>query len=421
MAQLNVFMDGDRCGTLEQTNTGDLRFTYDDEYLANPTVTPLSLSMPISRREHRKRVVLPFLDGLLPDNEMARRAIGQRYAVSPNNPFALLAHIGADVAGALQILPPGIESSDQTQPRGSVRALSESDVIEATNATVSQYRHGGGVPGDTSRFSLAGAQPKLALCRTNHGGWGAPEGSTPTTHIIKPQSTDFDRLDLVEFMTMRSAAWLGLNVATTWLETFGDWPAIVVQRYDRAFTGHQWHRLHQEDLAQALGVASARKYQYQDGGPGVGDAARVFRGLARPVNRQEVAWRFFQGLAFNAVFRCTDAHAKNYSLLLNGSQVTMAPLYDLASIVPYDTESQRAFSAMKVGNHYRFASITDGDFAKAASILGLEEVRALDYVIDLKHRRRDAVEAARDEVVANDKRNQPKVDTILARFLTAWN
>lgn len=46
--------------------------------------------------------------------------------------------------------------------------------------------------------------------------------------------------------------------------------------------------------------------------------------------------RFVDALAFTWIIAGTDAHAKNYSLLLAGPQVRLAPLYDVASALPYD-------------------------------------------------------------------------------------
>jgi serine/threonine protein kinase HipA of HipAB toxin-antitoxin module len=46
--------------------------------------------------------------------------------------------------------------------------------------------------------------------------------------------------------------------------------------------------------------------------------------------------RFVNALAYNWIIGSTDAHAKNYSVLLSGLQVRLASLYDVASTLPYD-------------------------------------------------------------------------------------
>ena len=93
---LRVLLNGQHCGTVTQDDRGDTRFRYAPDYrgradgAAGRTITPLSLSMPLVLTEHRKRVVLPFLDGLLPDSAEARRAIAERFGVNPANPVAIL-------------------------------------------------------------------------------------------------------------------------------------------------------------------------------------------------------------------------------------------------------------------------------------------------------------------------------------------
>lgn len=58
--------------------------------------------MPISNRSYDQKTVLPYLFGLLPDSEQQRRAIAAEYEVRPNNPLALLEHIGLDCPGGVQ-------------------------------------------------------------------------------------------------------------------------------------------------------------------------------------------------------------------------------------------------------------------------------------------------------------------------------
>jgi len=399
MTELYVYMDGALCGLLEQDGKGDLRFRYDEEYRNQSEATPLSLSMPLQRIEHRKRVVLPFLDGLLPDSEQARTAMARHFGVNPRNPFAMLQFCGADVAGALQILRPEIAASDSSGTYESLHPLSDTEVSDVLSAVVEEYRTGRPIYVQAGRFSLAGAQPKLALCRINDGSWAAPLGSTPTTHILKPQTGDFDRIDVVEHMTMRAASVLEIPVARTWLESIGDWSVIVVERYDRIRVNDSWRRLHQEDFGQALGVSPSKKYQHMDGGPGVGEVARLLRNLPRPLDRQEVAWRFFQGLVFNTIFRCTDAHIKNYSLLLQGSHVSIAPLYDLATVIPYDPHSGSANAAMKIGEHYQFNAITEADFEATARTLGIDRAQGVDFVAMLRMRAQEAWQMAYTQTV----------------------
>jgi HipA-like C-terminal domain len=115
---------------------------------------------------------------------------------------------------------------------------------------------------------------------------------------------------------------------------FGDQSAIVVDRYDRYPSGAGFGRIHQGDLCQALAVPPTRKYQ-NEGGPGPNDIAELLR-RAMPTRFAEQAVRgFADALIWNWLIAGTDAHAKNYSLLLSRGEARLAPLYDIASALPY--------------------------------------------------------------------------------------
>lgn len=116
--ELDVYLDGRWCGRITQSSEGNLTFEYDDAYRTSSAATPLSLSMPLTAALHRKRVVLPYLQGLLHDSEEALRAIARRYSVSANYPFALLEHVGVDAAGAIQLVPTGSASIDSAMSIG---------------------------------------------------------------------------------------------------------------------------------------------------------------------------------------------------------------------------------------------------------------------------------------------------------------
>lgn len=117
-------------------------------------------------------------------------------------------------------------------------------------------------------------------------------------------------------MTMHAARLLGNRVASSELMRIGDWDVLVSERYDRASVNGQWRRLHQEDLCQALSVPPSKKYQRLDGGPGIADIAGLVRSLPLTADRRSTGTAFYRALVFNVIAGCTDAHAKNYSLML---------------------------------------------------------------------------------------------------------
>lgn len=60
-----------------------------------------------------------------------------------------------------------------------------------------------------------------------------------------------------------------------------------------------------------------------------------------------------RAVAFNWLILGTDAHAKNYSLLLSGQQVRFAPLYDIASTLPYGDHPRKLRLAQGIAGEYR--------------------------------------------------------------------
>ena len=393
-AYLDVFLDGVRAGRLTQAPGGAVTFSYDDEYTTRRSPTPLSLSMPLNRSRHTNRVVTAWLEGLLPDNLAVREEWGRRFEVSARSAFSLLRHVGRDAAGAVQVLPVDVDPPDAALRTGEVRRLSEAEVTEMLVA-LTMRDNGWEVGEGAGRWSLAGAQNKVALHRLDDGTWAVPLDSTPTTYILKPTRADtrFAGLHVNEFVCLRAAGLLGLRVAEVDLVDFGGAKTLVVTRYDRGRTrGGAWLRLHQEDLLQAMSYRPEKKYQ-ADGGPSVKNVAMLFSTLALP-DRELVRSAFFDALAYNVLVGGTDAHAKNYSVLLRGPRVALAPLYDVASYAPYLKEGESPRSSMKVGKNWQVRDVTAQDWAEVGAALGLDPDEALERVDRLRQGLPDALAAA---------------------------
>jgi serine/threonine-protein kinase HipA len=129
----------------------------------------------------------------------------------------------------------------------------------------------------------------------------------------------------------------------------GDEVAICVERYDRVKQDGTWLRIHQEDVCQALGVRPEMKYQ-NEGGPSPQAIGKLIRDYS--TESEGDLQVFFLALIFNWFIGGSDAHAKNYSLLLGSNQgVRLAPLYDISSALPYDGIARRKLKlAMKIGS-----------------------------------------------------------------------
>lgn len=105
MAELAIVMKGYPVGTLHCSPSGAHEFGYDVSWLNTPGARPISLSLPLGRRRFKGEVVYNFFDNLLPDNMQIRQRIVSRHHAASSQPFDLLAEIGMDCVGALQIYP----------------------------------------------------------------------------------------------------------------------------------------------------------------------------------------------------------------------------------------------------------------------------------------------------------------------------
>jgi serine/threonine-protein kinase HipA len=385
---LIVVLGGVFAGTLTRSQ-GALTFTYDEVYQSTPAATPLSVSMPLAARTHRSAAVTSWLWGLLPDNADVLDRWARRFQASASSPFSLLATpVGEDCAGAVQFLRPDRVDAVVGQA-GTIEWLDDDQVAARLTTLMGDPAAWLG-PDFTGQFSLAGAQAKTALYFDGDL-WGLPTGAAPTTHILKPAIAGLDDHDLNEHLCLDAAHRAGLLVARTRIARFQKRTAVVVDRYDRRRVDGGVVRIHQEDLCQALGVAPRRKYQ-ADGGPGPGALSKLLRDTIQPMAAATAAIEAFtDALAWNWIIGGTDAHAKNYSILLAGDQVRFAPLYDVASILPYDgVYEPKLKMAMKLGGEYRLKGHSRTTWPKVAAEVGLDADRTVARVAVLTATASDA-------------------------------
>ncbi|MDA9544997.1 serine/threonine-protein kinase HipA [Bradyrhizobium sp. USDA 372] len=354
MAELIALLDGTEVGRVRSEARGRLTFVYDNAWRNAERAYPLSLSMPLAAEEHGPATVQSFLWGLLPDNEQVLERWAKKFQVSARNVFALISNVGEDCAGAIQFVTPDRLGALKTGKDDKIEWLDKSEI--ANRLRVLREDHAAWrLPSDTGQFSLAGAQPKTALVLKDNK-WGIPSGRIPTTHILKPPTGHFDGHAENEHICLQLARELGLPAAETKVMRFEQEIAIVVERYDRQVSGNDIIRVHQEDICQAMGIPPTKKYQ-NEGGPTPADVVELLRTYS--TDREADLETFVSALVFNWLIGGSDAHAKNYSLLLaSGALVRLAPLYDIASILPYDHVDQRKIKlAMKVGGEYKLDQI----------------------------------------------------------------
>jgi serine/threonine-protein kinase HipA len=345
---LAVYLHGRRAGTLERLPQARLRFTYASSYVS-AGAAPISLGLPLREEAFEHAECAPFFQGLLPEGDFLR-AIARTFHVSADNPFAVLAAIGGECAGAIALGSTAgpVPGADAPPPRwlddAELRGLLE-ELPQRPLALLDEADDEDGI-----RISLAGAHDKIGvLCEEER--IGLTRGAPPSTHILKMPVARVAEPIVDEAYCMALAAAVDLDVAAAEPRETGRHEFLLVRRYDRHrdSAAPANTRVHQEDFCQALGVAPAEKYE-GEGGPGAaGCAALLWRASSAPA-RDIVA--FADALLFNFLIGNHDAHAKNYSLLLDGPEaIRLAPLYDLLCTAVF-TGTRRKL-AMKYGGENR--------------------------------------------------------------------
>lgn len=66
MKQAVVFLRGVKAGILTEDENG-YTFAYDADYLVSADAEAVSLTLPLSDKPYRDKVLFPFFDGLIPE------------------------------------------------------------------------------------------------------------------------------------------------------------------------------------------------------------------------------------------------------------------------------------------------------------------------------------------------------------------
>ncbi|WP_207456544.1 type II toxin-antitoxin system HipA family toxin [Azospirillum sp. SYSU D00513] len=324
-ARLDITYDGHAVGVIERHGPGReaISFAYSPAWLSRPGAFPISTRMPLRAEAFGSAATYIWFLNLLPEgNDLP--LVGRHLGVSHVDVFGLLERLGADVAGALSIHPPG----PAAEQRARYKRLDEADLVEVIRRLEERPLLAGD---DGIQMSLAGAQSKVGVAKAAGGGLALPLGGAPSTFILKPAIRRFYGSTENEHFCLSLAREIGLDAARSELGIAGDEPFLLVRRYDRARQEGGIARLHQEDFCQACERPPYAKYEKDKGygrGPGIADLFAVLDRVSTDKARDRLALR--DAIIFNVLIDNVDAHAKNYSLLIGpGNAVRLAPLYDL--------------------------------------------------------------------------------------------
>lgn len=346
-AELEVRIAGELAGYLEQRREGSA-FRLSDEYIEDgdrPVLGQVFEDDPY--REHVTTQGVPkWFANLLPEGRL-REFIAATVGVHETRAFYLLAHLGRDLPGAVDILPVDSSPPEPAEP----------DRLDVE-------------PDPGLRFSLAGVQLKFSGIREGRG-LTIPVHGRGGDWIVKLPDLRFDVVPENEFRMMRWAGEVGIEVPDTDLIRVADitglpeefqgvaGQALAVRRFDR--DGPE--RIHIEDFAQVLGLWPHDKYQHAN-------YATIARTLASVAPLDDV-YEMVRRLVFCVLIGNADAHSKNWSLIYpNGREARLSPGYDLVSTIPYPVDRQ---IALTLGGTRRFEDVSIDRFRRFARAAGLEQ------------------------------------------------
>ncbi|MEQ1696148.1 MAG: type II toxin-antitoxin system HipA family toxin [Hyphomicrobiaceae bacterium] len=387
MSSLSVYYETRCVGRIEAGADGP-SFVYDPVWLRTRGAFPLSILMPLSPMPVAPLVFLPWAANLLPEGSQLK-AIGAALGAAPGDVVAILSEIGRDTAGALSIGQPG------TARVGDWRVVETEDALERILSELPSKPFLAGEDGVS--MSLAGVQSKLGVALDTDGRICIPLEGAPSTHILKP---DTDRLFgsvQNEALCLTLARRCGLNAPHVTTGRAGKRAYFLIDRYDRYQQGDRWRRLHQEDFCQALGKPPAAKYESNQTGIKGPTFADMFA-LTRNAMAAPDLLALLDYAIFNVVVCNTDAHAKNYSLMISGKGFKLAPIYDVMCAAAWDNVTSNL--AQKIAGKNRGDHLKRRHWETFAKECGLGPSRVIARVRALATAVINELDAAMSDVAA---------------------
>ena len=387
MADLPIYFEQRLVGTVRVRASG-AGFNYDHRWIDTKGAFPISTTMPLRTEPFGPDTFLPWAANLLPESEQLR-AVGQFLGMALSDVLGLLSAIGRDTAGALSIGKPGGTSSIYW------RLVEKPEHLERI---IEELPNKPFLVGDEGvSMSLAGVQSKLAVAVDDAGRIGIPLEGSPSTHILKPDAGRLWGGVQNEAFCLTLAKRLGIPTPHVTTGKVGKRTYLLVNRYDRMAVGGRWRRLHQEDFCQALGKPPSAKYETnQTGirGPTLNDMFEVTRKLMSPTD----ILRLLDMVIFNIIACNTDAHAKNYSIMIKASGISLAPLYDVMCGQVWDHVTKNL--AHKIADKRRGDHLKGRHWQRFAEECGLGARQVLARVRALAQLALAETEAGVAEVIA---------------------
>ncbi|MGB0670083.1 MAG: type II toxin-antitoxin system HipA family toxin [Rhodospirillales bacterium] len=376
-----------------------LSFRYHERWQLTEGAFPLSLSMPLSDQAYDAAIITPWLVNLLPESQTLI-TVGRNLGVAPQDTLGLLDHIGDDLAGAVSVGRPRIRD------KANHKIIDDEQTLETIINDLPAKPFLAGEEGVS--MSLAGVQDKLPVVVID-GQMSIPTNGAPSTHILKPASERLYGSVQNEALCLILAKRCGLDAATVTTGRAGKRNYLLVTRYDRKEGRKGTLRIHQEDFCQALGKPPAAKYERNQTGIKGPTLADMFKLIDDEMTALDTL-KMLNAVIFNVLICNTDAHAKNYSLLLSEGGPRLAPLYDLMCGAIWDGITPNM--SQTIGGKNRGNHIYKRHWKRMAASCGLSETMVVERVVELANSVSRELPSAGDHVRALPTGDHPMVERL---------
>ena len=402
MRRLSVFIEingmSEYVGEIAGTDFNDACFTYADAYLENPEHRAISIGLPLEEKSFNAQRTRIFFEGLLPEG-FTRRCVAEWMHMDENDYVSILAGLGRECLGAIKIVD---ESDEGIIPEYRPLSAEEVYALASEGATESAELV------TKSHLSLTGASGKVGMYYDEkEEKWYLPIGEAPSTHIVKQSHVRLKKIVANEQLCLLTAKYLGIETPESFIVTtdVNDDEAVLfaTKRYDRKFVKDSNmidglpvpRRLHQEDFAQALGIAASNKYEKNNEGylKCLFDVLR-----AHSTDPMTDTLKLWDICVFNYLIGNTDNHIKNISLIYGEDlkSVRLAPAYDIVSTMIYKGSTEKM--ALCINGSCNINEITRESFEKAASQVGIGVKMAMKRFDVMVSGFVDAIDWAKDEL-----------------------
>lgn len=333
-------------GRLE-AHDGTLSFNYGKSYLermkdSRPAISIYEKELPL------KPGILPLLNGLsmpgcirdsAPDAWGRRVIINRKLGLQGANidtaqldELTYLLESGSDRIGALDFQLSPTEYKPRLSTNVSFEELIKSSErvekgIPLTDELDQALFHG---------TAIGGARPKALVVENNKKYVAKFSSSNDLYNVVK-----------AEFIAMKLAHHVGLNVAPVKLTRASHKDVLLIERFDRIKTKNGWQR---KSMISALTLFAlddmmARYASYE-----------IFAEIIRHQfsNPADTLKELFSRLVFNILCGNTDDHARNHAAFWDGKNLCLTPAYD---ICPQNRSGNEASQAMLINGNINLSQI----------------------------------------------------------------